>query len=93
MERNYVTVVVCIRYAVQSIISSHINVRDEEALPRKILVRPTLPTDVVAANSLVSSFRRLLKRFFLFKQSYHDIVYTGILQLVVLAVVAPLRPL
>ena len=33
----------------------------------------TLPTDVVAANSL-STFRRLLKRF-LFKQSYPDIIY------------------
>jgi len=33
----------------------------------------TLPTDVVAASSL-STFRRLLKRF-LFKQSYHDIIY------------------
>jgi len=33
----------------------------------------TLPTDVVAANSLSAS-RRLLKCF-LFRQSYHDIVY------------------
>jgi len=33
----------------------------------------TLPTDVVAANSL-STFRRQLKRF-LFKQSYPDIIY------------------
>jgi len=34
----------------------------------------TLPTEVVAASSL-STFRRLLKRFFLFKQSYPDIIY------------------
>jgi len=33
----------------------------------------TLPTDVVAANSL-STFRQLLKRF-LFKQSYPNIIY------------------
>jgi len=46
----------------------------------------TLPTDVVAASSL-STFRRMLKRF-LIKQSYPDII-----QLVVLAVVAPLSPL
>jgi len=46
----------------------------------------TLPTDVVAANSLFT-IRQLLKRF-LFKRSYPDII-----QLVVLAVVAPLRPL
>jgi len=52
----------------------------------------TLPTDVVAANPL-STFRRRLLKCFLFKQSYHDIIYTDIIQLVVLAVVAPLRPL
>jgi len=38
-------------------------------------------------------FPSTAKTIFLFKQSYHDIVYTDIIQLVVLAVVAPLRPL
>jgi len=45
---------------------------------------------VVAAKSL-STFRRLLKRF-LFKQPYPE-SSADIIQLVVLAVVAPLRPL
>jgi len=50
----------------------------------------TLPTDVVAASSL-STFRRLLKRFY---SSNHILTSpTDIIQLVVLAAVAQLRPL
>jgi len=50
----------------------------------------TLPTDVVAASSL-STFRRLLKRFY---SSSHILTSSAdIVQPVVLAVVAPLRPL
>ena len=50
----------------------------------------TLPTDVVAASSL-STFRRLLKRFY---SSNHILTSpTDIIQLVVLAAVAHIRPL
>jgi len=50
----------------------------------------TLPTDVVAASSL-STFRRLLKHFY---SSSHILTSSAdIIQLVILAVVAPLRPL
>jgi len=51
-------------------------VMEQPSISSGDVVWTTLPTDVVAANSL-STFRQLLKRF-IFKQTYPDISYTDI---------------